>query len=100
MILRVVRSIKEVLILLHVLVGIFRLDMIAETISIREQQLRLVTILRLDVIKTQTLCFVYVNLMTLLLQILISTFVPTPEGAIFGDWTMMHVVGGMKTTTG
>ena len=34
-ILRVVRSIIEVLILLHVLVDIFRLDMIAETISIR-----------------------------------------------------------------
>ena len=40
-ILWVVRSIKEVLILLHVLVDILRLDMIAETISIREQQLSL-----------------------------------------------------------
>ena len=50
MILREVRSIKEVLILLRVLVEIFRLDMIAETISIREQQLSLVTILRLDIL--------------------------------------------------
>ena len=59
MILRVVKyqssqvskgSIKEVLILLHVLVDIFRLDMIAETISFREQQLNLVTILRLDIL--------------------------------------------------
>ena len=36
--------------LLHVLVDIFRLDMIAETINIREQQLSLVTILRLDIL--------------------------------------------------
>ena len=46
----VVRSIKEVLILLHVLVDMFRLDMIAETISIGEQKLSLVTILRLDIL--------------------------------------------------
>ena len=59
MILRVVKyqssqvskgSIKEVVILLHVFVDIFRLDMIAETISFREQQLNLVTILRLDIL--------------------------------------------------
>ena len=36
--------------LLHVLVDIFRLGMIAETISIREQQLSLVTILRLYIL--------------------------------------------------
>ena len=46
-ILRVVRSIKAVLILLHVLVNILHLDMRAETISIREQQLSLVAIFRL-----------------------------------------------------
>ena len=46
-ILRVVRSIKAVLILLHVLVNILHLDMRAETIGIREQQLSLVAILRL-----------------------------------------------------
>ena len=46
---RVVRIIKAVLILLHVLVNIFRLDMIAETISIREL-LSLVIILRLDIL--------------------------------------------------
>ena len=50
---RVVRSIKEILILLHVLIDIFRLDMKAETTSIREQQLSLVTILRLDILKME-----------------------------------------------
>ena len=48
-ILRVVRIIKAVLILLHVLVNMFHLDMVAETISIREQ-LSLVIILRLDLL--------------------------------------------------
>ena len=38
--------------------------------------------------------------MTLLLQILISTFVPMPKGATFREWTMMHAVFGMKTATG
>ena len=52
----------------------------------------------INVIKTQTLCFVYINLMTLLLQV--STFVPMPKGATFRDWTIMHAVVGMKTTTG
>ena len=47
---RVSPTIKAVLIPLHVLVDIFRLDMIAETISIREQKLSLVTILKLDIL--------------------------------------------------
>ena len=55
MILRVVRSIKEDSILLLVLVDIFRLGMIAETISIREKQLSLVTILRLDILIVEML---------------------------------------------
>ena len=55
MILRVVRSIKEDLILLLFLVDIFRLGMIAETISIREKQLSLVTILRLDILIVELL---------------------------------------------
>ena len=50
MIFKLVRSIKEVLILLHVLVDIFRLDIIAESISIHEQQLILVTTHRLDIL--------------------------------------------------
>ena len=62
-ILRVVRNIKAVLILLHVLVNIFYLDMIAETISIREQLSLvrspapwapgLVIILRLDILTVE-----------------------------------------------
>ena len=38
--------------------------------------------------------------MALLLQILISAFVPMPKGATFGDWTMMHAVVGMKPQLG
>ena len=38
--------------------------------------------------------------MALLLQILISTFVPMSNGATFRDWTMMRAVVGMKTATG